>query len=276
MVKRFTTHRIPLTGERTLLARVWPGDGSPIVFLHGIFGSSESWDGICSTLDRPCIAFDLPGFGGSDLPSAPDVSAYAGDVAAALRALGVDRFELVGHSFGGAVAAALADMAADKVTSLTLLAPAGFGRIAMAETLSAPGLRSLAGAALPWFLRHRHRYTEISEGQLEASRVALEALVAAGRAPLRRADGYRGPVTAVWGTDDRVVRPRHSRDVVRAYPQTSVHVWDGMGHHPLRQRPGALLELLETGRTTAVSRRPAPAPRRARLSLRPAPAPRFA
>ncbi len=84
MVKRFTTHRIPLTGERTLLARVWPGDGSPIVFLHGIFGSSESWDGICSTLDRPCIAFDLPGFGGSDLPSAPDVSAYAGDVAAAL------------------------------------------------------------------------------------------------------------------------------------------------------------------------------------------------
>src|SRR3954451_5433396 len=160
MVKRFTTHRIPLTGERTLLARVWPGDGSPIVFLHGIFGPSESWNGICSALDRPCIAFDLPGFGGSDLPSAPDVSAYAGDVAAALRALGVDRFELVGHSFGGAVASALADIAADKVTSLLLLAPA-FGRIAMAETLSAPGLRSLAGVALPWFLRHRHAVTEM-------------------------------------------------------------------------------------------------------------------
>ncbi len=106
------THHIELPGERTLLARVWPGEGVPVVFLHGIFASSEVWTEICTELDRPCVAFDLPGFGGSDLPSAPDVSAYAADIAAGIDALGIERFELVGHSFGGAVAARLAELLA--------------------------------------------------------------------------------------------------------------------------------------------------------------------
>ena len=92
-------HRIELPGERTLLARVWPGEGEPIIFLHGIFASSEVWTEVCDDFSRPCIAFDLPaGFGGSDLPSEPDVSAYAADIAAGIDALGLERFELVGRS----------------------------------------------------------------------------------------------------------------------------------------------------------------------------------
>src|SRR5918997_19706 len=100
-----TTHQISLPGGRTLVARIQPGEGVPIVFLHGLFGSAASWAEVCSALDRPCIAFDLPGFGGSDAPSRPLVAAYAEDIAAGLAALGVGRLELVGHSFGGAVAA---------------------------------------------------------------------------------------------------------------------------------------------------------------------------
>ena len=141
-----TTHHIALPGERTLLARVWPGEGVPVVFLHGIFASSEVWTEVCPELDRPCIAFDLPGFGGSDLPSAPDVSAYAADIAAGIDALGIDRFELVGPLLRRRGCRPAGRAAGRAVTSLVLFAPAGFGRIALAEAMTVPGIRSLAEA----------------------------------------------------------------------------------------------------------------------------------
>ena len=238
------THHIELAGERTLLARVWPGEGVPVVFLHGIFASSEVWTEVCAELGRPCIAFDLPGFGGSDLPSAPDVSAYAEDIAAGVDALGLERFELVGHSFGGAVAARLAELLNSRVTSLVLFAPAGFGRIALAEAMTVPGVRAVAEAIVRRSLARRH--IALTASAVTAARQATVALVAAGRA-LTTAT-FTAPVTAVWGTDDRVVRPKHSRDVTAAFPQADVVLFEGMGHHPADARPKEVLELLRTGR----------------------------
>jgi len=52
---------------------------------------------------------DLPGFGDSDRPTRNRISAYVEDVQAALAALDVHDFTLVGHSLGGAVAAGLAE-----------------------------------------------------------------------------------------------------------------------------------------------------------------------
>ena len=40
---------------------------------------------VCSNLSQPCIAFDLPGFGDSDLPTSPTCSAYADDITAGHR-----------------------------------------------------------------------------------------------------------------------------------------------------------------------------------------------
>jgi pimeloyl-ACP methyl ester carboxylesterase len=126
-----TTYRIEVAGGRTLAARVRHGKGTPVVLLHGLFSSSETWTRVCSELDRTSIAFDLPGYGESD-PSRRGVNAKAEDVAAAIRALGLERFDLVGHSFGGAVAARVAELMPERVESLVLLAPAGFGRLATA------------------------------------------------------------------------------------------------------------------------------------------------
>jgi len=66
--------------------------------------------------------------------------------------LGVDRFALVGHSLGGAVATALAELLPAHVCSLVLLAPAGFGRVQLAEAASIPGVRDLLHAAFPRLL----------------------------------------------------------------------------------------------------------------------------
>jgi pyruvate dehydrogenase E2 component (dihydrolipoamide acetyltransferase) len=251
-----TTRRIELAQGRVLSAKVWPGEGLPIVFLHGMLGSSDSWAEVAGRIERPAVAFDLPGFGGSDLPVEAEVSAYAEDIAVGIEALGLERFELVGHSFGGAVAAAVAGRLAAKVTSLVLMAPAGFGRLAVAEALSLPGLRFLADATLPRLLARRGTIADCSKALVTAARHALTALVAAGRSPISPA--YGGRVTTVWGTDDHIVRMRHSHDVVAAFPQADVVLWHGIGHHPQRERLAQVVELLGKGRTARTKTRKAP------------------
>ena len=51
---------IALGDHRVLTVRRWPGEGEPIVFLHGLLSSSAGWAETCAELDRPCIAIDLP------------------------------------------------------------------------------------------------------------------------------------------------------------------------------------------------------------------------
>lgn len=60
---------------------------------------------------------------------------------------------------GGAVATALAELMPERVAGLVLLAPAGFGRIHLAEAVSLPGVRHVVQATLrsrcpaePWLL----------------------------------------------------------------------------------------------------------------------------
>ena len=69
-----------LRDGRSLSARLWPGSGEPLVLLHGLLDCRQGWEPLAASTRRPCIAFDLPGFGRSDLPSRPRISAYAEDV----------------------------------------------------------------------------------------------------------------------------------------------------------------------------------------------------
>ena len=61
----------------------------------------------------------------------------------ALDVLGVGRAIVVGHSFGGAVATRFLERNPERVESLVLLAPAGFGRIRIASFAALPGVRLL-------------------------------------------------------------------------------------------------------------------------------------
>lgn len=249
----------------------WPGRGAPLVFLHGLLDSAAGWAEMARALRCPSIALDLPGFGGSDLPTSPRISAYADAVTWALSELELGPVVLVGHSLGGAVAAAVAERAPARVASLVLLAPAGFGRIRLAEAVLAPGIRTLTVAALPLALANpllltAAYMTVVTTGQLpdpellgrvmrhafrapSGARDATRAVVAAGlsaRAFHCRRVGFDGPVTALWGGRDHLVPPAHAAGLRRALPQASVHVWAGMGHHPQRERPRALAELIRT------------------------------
>jgi pimeloyl-ACP methyl ester carboxylesterase len=270
-IRRARSETVRLSDGRCIHVRRRPGEGAPIVLLHGLLDSASGWDRFACSTSRPCIAFDLPGFGRSDRAARPRISAYAVDVREALDKLGVKSFHVVGHSLGGAIGAALADMAPRRVLSLTLLAPAGFGRIHLAEAISIPGVRNLAATVLPLALSNplvltvaytgvvtsgqapeREMLRRVMRSAFDAvpgARDATQAVVAAGlskRAFHRRTLAYEGPVRAVWGEKDHLVPHSHAAGVRSALPQARVEVWPGMGHHPQQERPTELAELIES------------------------------
>ncbi|MDE2007438.1 MAG: acetoin dehydrogenase dihydrolipoyllysine-residue acetyltransferase subunit, partial [Rhodospirillales bacterium] len=110
--------------------RAGAGPGLPAILLHGFGADLTGWLFTQPALGatRETIALDLPGHGGSDKDvGAADPAFFAGAVAAAMDALGIARAHLIGHSLGGAIAAALAAAHPERVTSLALIAPAGLG-----------------------------------------------------------------------------------------------------------------------------------------------------
>jgi pimeloyl-ACP methyl ester carboxylesterase len=119
--------RIPLkTGVTLNVALAGDPASPPVILLHGFPESHRTWRELVPRLqDRfRLIMPDLRGFAGSDLPQ--DVSEYktdilVEDVFALADALGVERFALVGHDWGGAMAWAAAIKGDPRVTRLAIV-----------------------------------------------------------------------------------------------------------------------------------------------------------
>src|SRR5215213_3127378 len=87
------------------------GSGTPVVLLHGFPQTHLMWRHVAADLaaDHTVICPDLRGYGASDQPADVDGQTYskrtmAADVVAVAKALGHDRFALVGHDRGALVA----------------------------------------------------------------------------------------------------------------------------------------------------------------------------
>jgi len=82
------------------------GEGKPLLILHGFLGSLDNWQGIARELavHRQVVSVDLRNHGRS--PHLPDMT-YASmvtDLAVLRESLGLEQFDLLGHSMGGKVA----------------------------------------------------------------------------------------------------------------------------------------------------------------------------
>ncbi len=106
--------RVPLsTGISMNVAMAGPEDAAPVIMIHGFPESHRTWREVAELLDDRfrLVMPDLRGFGASDRPQ--DVQAYAtetliADIFALADELAIDRFALVGHDWGGAIAWAAA------------------------------------------------------------------------------------------------------------------------------------------------------------------------
>ena len=84
-----------------------PEDGAPVVFLHGVSGSMQTYAWLPEEIaeGRRIVRVDLRGHGGSEHASgAYDIDSYGKDVASLLRETVGRPAVLVGHSLGGVVA----------------------------------------------------------------------------------------------------------------------------------------------------------------------------
>jgi pimeloyl-ACP methyl ester carboxylesterase len=96
--------------------------------LHGWGASAESLGGIAKTLENQfqVFAIDLPGFGWTPPPPAAwGTREYAAHVEAFMGSNGIHSPNLLGHSFGGRIALALAAQSPHRVRRLVLVASAG-------------------------------------------------------------------------------------------------------------------------------------------------------
>jgi len=106
-----------------------PADAPAVLLLHGFGTSREAMMGLMPWLadSHRAIAPDLPGFGRHPYHdgSVHDADFYVRQIVAFADALGLERFDVVGTSMGGALATHLAARHPDRVSRLVLLAPAG-------------------------------------------------------------------------------------------------------------------------------------------------------
>src|SRR5713101_9540046 len=108
--------------------------GTPIVLIHGLGSSAETWAVVVPMLSKEFLvyALDLPGFGKTPLaPEGTNISTHVLYLERFLNALGYPRATLVGNSFGGWIAARFAVEHPERVERLYLLNSAGLRREGM-------------------------------------------------------------------------------------------------------------------------------------------------
>ena len=183
------------------------GAGPSVVMVHGLGGSSNSFQTLMAALDgyrvlRP----DLPGAGRSALrPGRPGLDGLVSSLRDCLRAAGVERAHFVGHSMGTLICQHLAVESPQAVGSLTLfgpiLEPPPAVRQALKERAAAARAEGMVGIA-----------EAVSTGSVSAaSRAANPVTAAFVRESLLRQDpaGYAAhceALTAAWSADHGAIR----------------------------------------------------------------------
>lgn len=199
-----------------------PAGAPRVLALHGWLDNAASFVPLHPHLPGiELVAADLPGHGASaHLPAAAEYTVVnaARAMFAVADALGWDRFALLGHSLGAAVASVMAAAAPERIERLVAIEALG----ALAEDIDRSALRLHRAFSEPRATRRSLRVfpdiataveTRVANGGIEVA--AARLLVERGVAPARF-DESQGGYT--WRSDPRLTRPtaiRMSEDQVR-------------------------------------------------------------
>jgi pimeloyl-ACP methyl ester carboxylesterase len=239
------------------------GEGPAVVLLHGYPTSSFLWREIAPLLSARMrvIAPDLIGYGHSEKPVDADLSlrAQTGYVRELLRRIGIERFAVVGHGFGGGIAQLLAfqgDAAAlGLIDSVAFDAWPSSGTAALQREPPAETVGAAEKAVMEW-LRAACRKRTFSEadadGYLEPWRADPAALVRAlrgldGRGLERSAELLEEldtPAFVIWGEDDAFLPSDLAERIGEALPGSMVALLPGCGHLVSDDAPGTVAGLV--------------------------------
>jgi pyruvate dehydrogenase E2 component (dihydrolipoamide acetyltransferase) len=233
------------------------GSGSAnVILIHGFGGDLDNWlfniDALAQNFT--VYALDLPGHGQST-KSLSDASAagLAATVMSFMDALGIDRAHLIGHSLGGAIAVEVANAAAERIASLTLIASAGLGPEINMDYIrgftASTSRREMKPLLEKLFADPSKVSRQLVDDILRYKRLdgvsaALGAIVAK-----MFADGdqraislpARVPTLVIWGRGDAIIPSAHASNAGDA----RVVIIDGAGH---------MVQMEEAGRVNALIR----------------------
>jgi pimeloyl-ACP methyl ester carboxylesterase len=252
------------------------GSGPAIVFIHGLSGSWQNWLEQLPVFarDHRVIAFDLPGFGASEMPREKiTISGYGRFVDALLDELGATSAAVVGNSMGGFIGIELAIRFPERVERLVLVSAAGLSieylrneralavlnaienRLAaysgwLASRSDALARRPVARRMIFGIVAHR---PDRLPGPLVAEQVRgsgkagfIPALDALTDYPIRdRLGEIACPTLIVWGAEDKLVPARDADEFARLIPNSRKVIWPETGHVAMLERPERFNRLLE-------------------------------
>lgn len=254
-----TGGRIDSGGERIYweLTSLGAGDDRPVVVLsHGAGGSHAVWYLQVPSLGRHfrVLTWDARGFGNSTNDTgSPSAEAAAGDLAAVLGELGVDRVHLIGQSMGGWHIAAFADANPGRVRSLVFADTVGGLwtdelRAAMAEFQARGGLAESGPTLLGG---HRALWPGTAERD-PAHAFLYQALGSFHEPPMaelgrtigwtvahERIASLGAPVLFVAGTHDEIFPADLLADSASRIPEARYVEIPAAGHSPYFEQPQA-------------------------------------
>jgi pimeloyl-ACP methyl ester carboxylesterase len=253
------------------------GSGPVVVLLHGMAGSSQTWDPVLDALGAHCtvVAPDLFGHGESDKPRGDySLGAHANSVRDLLLTLGHERATIVGQSFGGGVAMQLAYQHPETCGRLVLVASGGLGPdVAMLlRVLTLPGAEHVlpvacngtirdAGLAVTGFLGRIglrpapvveemwRSFASLSDGATREAFVhTLRSVVDIHGQRVDASDrlylAAAVPTLIVWGDSDPIIPVAHAYAAHEAIAGSRLEIFEGVGHYPHCERPARFVEVL--------------------------------
>lgn len=263
---------------RQVAFRDYPGGGVPLLLLHGVGSTADSWEPAAAELAQSgtrVIVLDLPGHGRSSKESGDySLGALASTLRDLMDQLDVPRAILVGHSLGGGIALQFSYQFPHRCAGLVLVASGGLGtetNLALrAATLPGAGVvmrvaindstvRWAAGVgqqlnrvgARPQILSEAAvaRMSRLSEpGQRNSFLATLRAVVdfsgqRVSALEKLHVSGDR-PVLIVWGERDPIIPMAHGSQAHDLLANSELVVFAGAGHEPHRHDPSRFAALV--------------------------------
>lgn len=264
-------HHLVLNGMRFHYLDWGSASNPPILFLHGGFQTARTWDLVCLALrDRyHCLALDQRGHGDSEWSYALDYGpdAHAGDVAALVDALGIDRFVLVGMSMGCINGLTYAIRHPERLLAFVAVDAGPWVRLRGGERIiefvraieSPDSLETYVERAmefnprrdprlLRWSLLHNLRRTPDGRLIWKADRrgeLDLEGYATRMRRLAGDLDGLDFPVLVVRGSESDVFLDEDADRFARALPRGRWVRVEGAGHTVQGDNPAGLVSRIE-------------------------------
>ena len=275
-MKRSPLRHVTIHGHSVGYRRVGQGKPETVLLIHGLAGSSKTWDAVMPLLGEQydVIAPDLLGHGESAKPSGDySLGAFASGLRDFLAVLDVPSVTIVGHSFGGGVAMQLAYQHPHLVDRLVLVGSGGLGREVswLLRLLSLPGFEYVmplgfpkpmvhVGTAVGRFLGRRgvrsarmgemwRAYSSLAGAPNRTAFVrTMRGVIEPGGQTVNATDrlylAARVPSLIVWGDQDAIIPVEHAHRAHAAIETSRLEIMDGLGHFPHVEDPQRFVDVL--------------------------------